>query len=198
MQRINIGFYNPKSLEVTIRKNKVGEKSDIENNSPLTTPEVTPTQVNDPSVHEGKEETLNKRSLILEIRGFPKKAKQNQALILDNLSIYRLKIAGIKHKAIHIDQEIWSTYHAINREIPKIIAQTRKLPLALCSKSRLQSLHSNWLSIIQQQETLLLNLAKAPNSVEFYNKMLLRQGFRAKERSVLLVNKQKITCQTFY
>ncbi len=96
--------------------------------------------------------------------------------IQNALSDYRLVVTGLVFKADTVDQEIWKLYNQIQDEIPDLKQRTSSRPLLLRSRSVLKSLKQSWDALLQQQNHLVELLSKAPEELEFHNKLqIVRQ-----------------------
>jgi HD-GYP domain-containing protein (c-di-GMP phosphodiesterase class II) len=106
-----------------------------------------------------------------DIHTYPAQVDTNLLRIQDGLSDYRLTLAGLDHKATHIDHEVWERYDRIMAELPDLRQKTSKRPLVLRSRSWLEEVWLAWRSLIQQQDELLDLLSRAPDALIFYDKM---------------------------
>ncbi|HEX6303616.1 MAG TPA: HD domain-containing phosphohydrolase [Anaerolineales bacterium] len=107
-----------------------------------------------------------------EIKTFPEQVDQNLLHIRDGLSDYRLALAGLDHKAAHIDKEVWARYDDVLAEMPELKARTfTRRPLWLRSHSWLYEVWMDWKALIQDQEALREFLSRAPKALIFYDKM---------------------------
>jgi len=107
-----------------------------------------------------------------EIKTFPGEVDQNLLLVQDGLSDYRLTLAGLDHKAPHVDQEVWQRYDLILAQIPPLKARTyTRRPLWLRSRTWLHGLWLDWKGLMEKQESLLEFLTRAPSALIFYDKM---------------------------
>jgi HD-GYP domain-containing protein (c-di-GMP phosphodiesterase class II) len=112
------------------------------------------------------------RSYRHEIKAFPEAVDQNLHDIRDGLSDYRLTLAGLDHKAAHIDHKVWVHYERVLAEIPELKARTfTRRPLWLRSHSWLYDVWMDWKALIVDQEDLLDFLSRAPQALIFYDKM---------------------------
>jgi HD-GYP domain-containing protein (c-di-GMP phosphodiesterase class II) len=106
-----------------------------------------------------------------DIRAYPAQVDANLLRIQDGLSDYRLTLAGLDHKATHIDHEVWERYERIMAQLPGLKEKTAKRPLVLRSRSWLEEVWLAWRSLIQQQDELVDLLSRAPDALVFYDKM---------------------------
>ncbi len=107
-----------------------------------------------------------------EIKAFPVEVDQNLLRIRDCLSDYRITLAGLDHKAPHVDREVWQRYDHVLVEIPELKAKTfTRRPLWLRPHSWLYQVCMEWKGLIQKQEDLLDFLSRAPRALIFYDKM---------------------------
>jgi putative nucleotidyltransferase with HDIG domain len=132
-------------------------------------------------------------SLRQDIKGYPGSVKQNLEKIQDSLSAYRIKITELRYKATQVDTEIWDLYNEIIDETPILVKKTRSLPLFLRPRSHLKNLWNRWNVLIARQEHLLDSLSKAPEALDFYNKMQIMKEYREQERLEEEENLQRIT-----
>jgi HD-GYP domain-containing protein (c-di-GMP phosphodiesterase class II) len=117
-----------------------------------------------------------------DIRTYPGQVEANLLRIQDGLSDYRLTLAGLDHKATHIDHEVWQRYDRIMAELPDLKEKTSKRPLVLRSRSWLEEVWLAWRSLIRQQDELLDILSRAPDALIFYDKMRTIRTQRKAER----------------
>jgi HD-GYP domain-containing protein (c-di-GMP phosphodiesterase class II) len=106
-----------------------------------------------------------------DIRAYPAQVDANLLRIQDGLSDYRLTLAGLDHKATHIDHEVWERYERIMAQLPGLKEKMAKRPLVLRSRSWLEEVWLAWRSLIQQQDELVDLLSRAPDALVFYDKM---------------------------
>lgn len=132
-------------------------------------------------------------SLRQDITAYPRTVKQNIEGILDSLSAYRLKITELRYKATQVDTEIWDLYNEIIEEYPNLNKKTHGIPLSFRSRSNLKKLWNAWNVLIAKQEQLLDSLSKAPEALDFYNKMLVMREYHEQEQFEQEENLQRIT-----
>lgn len=128
-----------------------------------------------------------------DIKGYPRRVNQNIEKIHDSLSVYRLKMTELRYKATQVDNEIWDLYNEIIDDSPLINKRTRGLPLQLRTRSNLKNLWNAWNVLIAKQEQLLDSLSKAPEALDFYNKMLVMKEYHEQEKYEQEENLQRIT-----
>jgi putative nucleotidyltransferase with HDIG domain len=131
-------------------------------------------------------------SLRHDIKGYPRIVSQNLEKVHDSLSAYRLKMTELRYKATQVDTEIWDLYNEILDEIPFLNKKTRGLPLRFRPRSNLKNLWNGWNVLIAKQEQLLDSLSKAPEALDFYNKMLVMKENHEQARSEQEENLQRI------
>jgi HD-GYP domain-containing protein (c-di-GMP phosphodiesterase class II) len=117
-----------------------------------------------------------------DISTYPARVDANLLRIQDGLSDYRLTLAGLDHKATHVDHEVWERYERIMAQLPGLKEKTAKRPLVLRSRSWLEEVWLAWRSLIQQQDGLLDLLSRAPDALIFYDKMRTIRAQRNIER----------------
>jgi HD-GYP domain-containing protein (c-di-GMP phosphodiesterase class II) len=93
--------------------------------------------------------------------------------VQESLSDYRLVLTSVSFKPQKLDQEIWSTYEELRTRTPLLKEKTRRRPLYLHRRRTLREYNAAWDGLFNQQKSLLETLAKAPKSVEFYNRIHL-------------------------
>lgn len=118
-----------------------------------------------------------------DIKAYPDVVDQNVLHIRDGLSDYRLTLAGLDHKAPHIDQEVWARYEQVLADIPGLKARTfTRRPLWLRSHGWLYEVWMDWKALISDQESLIDFLSRAPKALLFYDKMRTIRVQRKVER----------------
>lgn len=117
-----------------------------------------------------------------DISTYPAQVEANLLRIQDGLSDYRLTLAGLDHKATHIDTEVWERYERITAQLPELKQKTSKRPLILRSRSWLEEVWLAWRNLIQQQDELLDLLSRSPQALIFYDKMRTIRTQRKVER----------------
>jgi putative nucleotidyltransferase with HDIG domain len=132
-------------------------------------------------------------SLKQDIKGYPRRVSQNIEKTHDSLSVYRLKMTELRYKATQVDTEIWDLYNEILDDYPILNKKTKGLPLHFRTRSNLKNLWNAWNVLIAKQEQLLDSLSKAPEALDFYNKMLVMKEYREQERFEQEENLQRIT-----
>jgi HD-GYP domain-containing protein (c-di-GMP phosphodiesterase class II) len=119
-----------------------------------------------------------------EIKTFPAVVDLNLHEIQDGLSDYRLTLAGLDHKAPHIDEDVWRRYDQILDEIPELKSRTfTRRPLLFRYRSWLYEVWMDWKALIRKQENLLDLLSRAPEALIFYDKMRTIRFQRKVERA---------------
>lgn len=119
---------------------------------------------------------------------------KNDRDVLENLNNYRLVISAVSFKPQKLDQEIWGLYEDIQTRTPVLTQETKRKPLYLRKKVTLQSLNDAWERVHTLQDNLLDILAKAPKSVEFYNRIHLAR-IRKREQELRDAEISKRTAQ---
>ncbi len=93
--------------------------------------------------------------------------------VIEGLNYYRIVLSGVTFKSGKVDQEIWDLHNQVQTRIPELSEKTRKLPLFLYTNKTLRRIHLEWFNLVDLQDHLLDALAKAPKSVDFYNRIHL-------------------------
>lgn len=113
------------------------------------------------------------RLLQVQIRVRMATAGKNERDVVEGIHSYRLTVSEVSFKPLKVDEEIWGNYAELEKQIPALIRQTRRRPLFFSSRKKLKDLDQSWSEALDRQYTLLDVLAKAPKSVEFYNRVHL-------------------------
>jgi len=91
--------------------------------------------------------------------------------VLESINNYRMLLSGVTFKPVKLDQEIWEAQEQIKSSLPGLKKKTALRPLFLRKLQSLRELSTEWETLQIQQANLLDTLAKAPKSVEFYNRI---------------------------
>ncbi len=118
------------------------------------------------------------------IKNTSAKVSRNEWLVQESLNEYRIVVTSVSFKPQKLDDEIWSTMETIRKNAPVLRQKIRKFPLFLLSRKTLRGYNGAWEDLYHQQRTLLDTLAKAPKSVEFYNRIHLAR-IKKREQEVL-------------
>jgi putative nucleotidyltransferase with HDIG domain len=113
------------------------------------------------------------RSLQRQIQSEYVKVAKNEWAVQESLNEYRLVATNVSFKPQKLDQEIWSVYENLWKNTPVLKEKTRRMPLYLHRRQTLREVNASWEALSIQQKALLETLAKAPKSVEFYNRIHL-------------------------
>jgi putative nucleotidyltransferase with HDIG domain len=98
---------------------------------------------------------------------------KNEWDVLEGLNTYRMVLSGVSFKPLKVDQEIWDIYSSLRYEVPVLTKKTIRRGLMFHRVKQLRKYELDWTEILQKQQKLLDLLAKAPKSVEFYNRIHL-------------------------
>jgi len=93
--------------------------------------------------------------------------------VLEGLNTYRMVLSGVSFKPLKVDQEIWEIYNSLRTEVPILTRKTIRRSLFLHGVKQLRMYEREWTQLREKQQRLLDLLAKAPKSVEFYNRIHL-------------------------
>ncbi|WP_299024624.1 HD domain-containing phosphohydrolase [uncultured Thermanaerothrix sp.] len=114
-----------------------------------------------------------------QIRAYPQRARQRLDDIESAFLAYRVTYASLTFKAPKIEEELLDLYYQISETIPSLEQKNRRIPLFICTNSRLRQIKSAWDDLSARQNLLLEKLATAPKRLDFYNRM---QVMREKKR----------------
>lgn len=106
-----------------------------------------------------------------ELKTDPQKLEQNQVLIEEKLSDYRLAITGLVNKAQNIDVKVWDPYRQIVKNMNEFCKKITQSSLWLKTLTQLRELKRDFENIRDEQQTLVNFIPKAIESIEFYDKM---------------------------
>lgn len=120
--------------------------------------------------------------LPLRIRGLVPKTKKNLAQLRGQIILYRLLLLEFKYYTNNIDAEIWEKYRRIFSEITRLEKITAGRLLRFRHLKFLRSLYQGWVHILDEQNDLQRLIESAPESVSFYNKMMVNKETHQKLR----------------
>ncbi len=120
--------------------------------------------------------------LPLRVRSLVPKTKKNLAQLRGQLILYRLLLLEFKYYTNNIDAEIWEKYHWIFNEIIRLEKTTAGRLLRFRGLKFLRALYQDWVHILDQQNDLVRLIEAAPESVSFYNKMMINKETHQKLR----------------
>jgi HD-GYP domain-containing protein (c-di-GMP phosphodiesterase class II) len=133
-----------------------------------------------------------RRTLQNELLSFPAILDNKEEQVFTALNNYRVYLVGLSFKAHKVDQEIWEFYEHLQAQTAKTREETRMRMIPFMSNAALRQHWQAWKEVIAGHDRLLEMVSKAPNSHDFYNKMLTFQEIRHKERLTLEQSKRKI------
>jgi len=108
-----------------------------------------------------------------QIRAHAVMVAKNEWDVQEGLNSYRMVLSGVSFKPLKVDQEIWEIYNFLKAEVPLLRKKTIRRGLFLNGVKQLRIYEQEWTQLRQKQQQLLELLARAPKSVEFYNRIHL-------------------------
>jgi HD-GYP domain-containing protein (c-di-GMP phosphodiesterase class II) len=133
-----------------------------------------------------------RKRLQSELVGFPAVLDEKEEQLFTALNNYRIYLVSLSFKAHKVDQEIWEFYEQVQTQTANVRRETKLHLVRFMSTTVLRQHWQAWKEAINNHDKLLAMVAKAPNSHDFYNKMLTFQEIRHKERLTLEQSKKKI------
>jgi HD-GYP domain-containing protein (c-di-GMP phosphodiesterase class II) len=133
-----------------------------------------------------------RRTLQNELTRFPTILDKKEGQVFTALNNYRIYLVGLSFKAHKVDREIWEFYEHLQTQTAKVRRETKLRLIPFMSNANLRLHWQAWKEVIAGHDRLLDMVEKAPNSHDFYNKMLTFQEIRHKERLTLEQSKKKI------
>jgi HD-GYP domain-containing protein (c-di-GMP phosphodiesterase class II) len=133
-----------------------------------------------------------RKRLQSELVSFPAILDEKEEQVFTALNNYRIYLVGLSFKAHKVDQEIWEFYGHLQTQTANVRRETKLRIVPFMSNAVLRQHWQAWMEAISNHDKLLDMVAKAPNSHDFYNKMLTFQEIRHKERLTLEQSKKKI------
>lgn len=131
--------------------------------------------------------------LPLRIRALVPKTKKNLKQLREQLILYRLLLLEFKYYTNNIDAEIWDKYRWIFNEMLRLEKPTAARMLRFRRLKFLRDLYRNWVHILDEQNELQRLIEAAPESVSFYNKMMINKETHQKTREQDEEFSQKLT-----
>ncbi len=120
--------------------------------------------------------------LPLRIRSLVPKARKNLQHLREQLILYRLLLLEFKYYTHNIDAEIWQKYRWVFDEIERLEKPTRGRMLRFRRLRFLRDLYQQWVHVLDEQNELQRLIEAAPESVAFYNKMMINKEMHEKAR----------------
>jgi HD-GYP domain-containing protein (c-di-GMP phosphodiesterase class II) len=133
-----------------------------------------------------------RKRLQSELVNFPAILDEKEEQVFTALNNYRIYLVGLSFKAHKVDQEIWEFYGFLQNQTASVRRETKLRMVPFMSTTILRQHWQAWMEAISNHDKLLDMVTKAPNSHDFYNKMLTFQEIRHKERLTLEQSKKKI------
>jgi HD-GYP domain-containing protein (c-di-GMP phosphodiesterase class II) len=137
--------------------------------------------------------SINERkTLQSELIDFPTILDEKEEQVFTALNNYRVYLVSLSFKAHKVDHEIWELYERLQIQTAKVRRETKLRLINFMSNATLRQRWQAWKEVITEHDRLLDKVSNAPNSHDFYNKMLTFQEIRHKERLTLEQSKKKI------
>jgi HD-GYP domain-containing protein (c-di-GMP phosphodiesterase class II) len=133
-----------------------------------------------------------RKTLQRELISFPAIIDNKEEQVFAALNNYRIYLVSLSFKAHKVDQEIWEFYDHLQTQTAKVRGETRLRLVPFMSNAALRQHWQAWKDVIADHDRLLEIVSNAPNSHDFYNKMLTFQEIHHKERLTLEQSKKKI------
>ena len=133
-----------------------------------------------------------RKNLQSDLVAFPAALNKKEKQAFTALNNYRIYLVSLTFKAHRVDQEIWEFYEQLQQATARVRSETKLRLVPFMSNAALRQHWQAWKSVLSDHDRLMDMVANAPNSHDFYNKMLTFQEIRHQERLTLEQSKKKI------